>query len=83
MWGKGLDLVKSEGAKCWGAECGGGQGQSPLGVQVLCGREPCILGLFCWDPVNILYHTKLGPLITEIRFQSGLVTMWKLLIHFN
>lgn len=39
-----------------------------------------------WDPANILFHTKLSPLITEIRFQSGLVThtpMWMLLIHFH
>uniref|UniRef100_A0A8C0IQZ2 Arachidonate lipoxygenase 3 n=1 Tax=Chelonoidis abingdonii TaxID=106734 RepID=A0A8C0IQZ2_CHEAB len=27
---------------------------------VLYGRKPCIRGLFCWDPANILSHTKLG-----------------------
>uniref|UniRef100_A0A8C0GVC3 Arachidonate lipoxygenase 3 n=1 Tax=Chelonoidis abingdonii TaxID=106734 RepID=A0A8C0GVC3_CHEAB len=67
------DDIQERGVR-WGSECGGGQGQSPLGIQVLYGRKPCIRGLFCWDPANILSHTKLGLLIPEIRFQSSLVT---------
>uniref|UniRef100_A0A8C0GX19 Arachidonate lipoxygenase 3 n=1 Tax=Chelonoidis abingdonii TaxID=106734 RepID=A0A8C0GX19_CHEAB len=59
---------RDDGLKIWAAI------ESPLGIQVLYGRKPCIRGLFCWDPANILSHTKLGLLIPEIRFQSSLVT---------
>uniref|UniRef100_A0A8C0GU15 Arachidonate lipoxygenase 3 n=1 Tax=Chelonoidis abingdonii TaxID=106734 RepID=A0A8C0GU15_CHEAB len=57
---------RDDGLKIWAAI------ESPLGIQVLYGRKPCIRGLFCWDPANILSHTKLGLLIPEIRFQSSL-----------